>query len=59
MANKKTNSEKHKFLHPPKPPSCMSAMMRKGMSRSQARKHCDDLWKKEESYGEGKRTVNV
>ena len=59
MPKKKTSSEKHKYLHPEKPLNCMKSMMRKGMSNEEARKHCDSLWKKEESRRDEGRTINA
>ena len=59
MANKKTNSQKQKYLNPPKPLNCMQAFMRKGMSRDQASKHCNSLWEKEEGRRDEGRTVSA
>ena len=59
MAGKKTNSQKQKFLNPPKPIDCVRAMLRKGMSKDKASKHCNSLWKKEESRRDAARTVSA
>ena len=57
MASKKTNGEKQRYLNPPKPLDCMRAMMRGGMPKDKAKKHCDSLWKKEEGRRDEGRTV--
>ena len=59
MAKKNISSKKYKYLHPPKPLDCMRSMMRDGMSREQAKKHCSSLWKDEESRQDESSTINV
>ena len=59
MAKKNTSSKKYKYLNPPKPLDCMRSMMRDGMSREQAKKHCSSLWKDEESRRDESSTINV
>ena len=59
MAKKDTNSKKRKFLNPDQPLDCMRTFLRRGMSKSEARKHCNSLWKKEESRRDESRVIGV